>query len=172
MRYVSIVVSALVLISSPAAASEPLMPRPLDALAAETFELARAQSAVVRSLVATLESSNVIVHIVSSRDLPAGVGGITQFVTSRAGYRYVRITIAATLTKSGRAAILGHELQHACEVAASNADDVESLKRVFEKDGYRAGDFFETFGAIKLEVLIRAELRGRTVTANGALTGK
>ena len=172
MRYLSIFVFALVLASSPAFAGEPRTPRPLDPVAVEAFENARAQSAVVRSLVATLESSNLIVHIISSRNLPAGVGGTTQFVASRGGYRYVRITLAASLTKSGRTAILGHELQHACEIALSDADDVEGMKQVFERDGYRAGEFFETFSAMRIEGQIRTELRARTAAVTTAVAGR
>ena len=158
MRYLSIFVFVIVLVSSPASAGEPLTPRPLDPLTVEAFARAREQSEVVRSLVATLESSNVIVHIVSSPSLPAGVGGITQFVTSRGGYRYVRITLSATLSKSGRTAILAHELKHACEVAASDADNVEELKQLFAKDGHRIGEYFETAAAIEAERLVRNEL--------------
>jgi len=161
MRYRFIVVFALVLVPSSLIAGERLTPRPLDPVAIEAFARAQAQSAVVRSLVAALESSNVIVHIVSARDLPLGIGGTTRFVTSRGGYRYVRITIAADLSKSNRTAILGHELQHACEIAASGADDVESLRELFEKEGHRAGEFFETHGAARIESLIRTELRLR-----------
>ena len=158
MRYLSIFVFAIVLVSSPASAGEPLTPRPLDPLAVEAFARAREQSEVVRSLVATLESSNVIVHIVSSRSLPGGVGGTTQFVTSRGGYRYVRITLAATLSKSGMTAILAHELKHACEVAASDADEVEELRQLFLRDGHRVGEYFETRAAIEAERLVRSEL--------------
>ena len=158
MRYLSIFLFAVVLVPSSATAGEPLTPRPLDTIAADAFADAQAQSAVVRSLVATLESSNVIVHIVSSRNLPMGIGGTTTFVTSRGGYRYVRITIATDLSKSGRTIILGHELQHACEVAVSAADDVESVKELFEKEGHRAGDYFETRAAIDAERLVRNEL--------------
>jgi hypothetical protein len=158
MRYLSIVLFAIVLVSSPATAGEPLTPRPLDPLAVEAFERAVAQSAVVRSLVSTLESSNVIVHIVTSRSLPLGVGGTTQFVTSRGGFRYVRITVAVGLSEAGRAVILAHELQHACEIAASDADDVESLRQLFEKEGHRAGDYFETRAAIDAEHQVRSEL--------------
>lgn len=161
MRYLSIVVFALVLVPSSVTAGEPLTPRPLDPIAIDAFARAQAQSAVVRSLVSTLESSNVIVHIVSSPNLPMGIGGTTRFVTSRGGYRYVRITIAADLSKSNRTAILGHELQHACEIATSGADDVESLKELFEKQGHRAGEFFETHGALRIENQIRTELRLR-----------
>jgi hypothetical protein len=158
MRYLCIFVFAIFIVSSSAAAGEPLTPRPLDSIAADAFARARAESAVVRSLIARLESSNVIVHIVSSRDLPAGIGGTTRFVTSRGGFRYVRITIAVDLSKSRRTAILGHELQHAREIAASAADDAGSVKELFEKEGHRAGDYFETRAAIDTERLVRDEL--------------
>src|SRR5215213_8599334 len=118
MRYWSIVLS-LLLFPSIAAAQGKLTPRPLDPLAVEAFAQALKRSEIVRSLVATLEASNVIVHIQTSRDLPPGIGGMTQFVTSRGGYRYVRITISNDLWGRTRIAILAHELQHACEVANS-----------------------------------------------------
>ena len=158
MRYLSIFVLAVFVVPSFAAAGEPLTPRPLDPVAAEAFARARAQSAVVRSLVSKLESSNVLVHIASSRSLPLGIGGTTHFVTSRGGYRYVRITVAADLSKSGQTAILGHELQHAGEIAASAADDAESIRELFEKEGHRAGDYFETRAAIDTERLVRNEV--------------
>ena len=155
MRYLSIFVFAVLVVPSFAIAGEPLTPRPLDPLAADAFARAQAQSAVVRSLVATLESSNVIVHIVSSRNLPMGIGGTTRFVTSRGGYRYVRITIAVDLSQSGRMTILGHELQHACEVATSAANDVEGVKRLFARDGLRFGEYYETRAAVSTERLVR-----------------
>ena len=158
MRYLSIFVLAAFVVPSFAVAGEPLTPRPLDPFAAEAFARARAQSAVVRSLVARLESSNVIVHIVSSRSLPIGIAGTTHFVTSRGGHRYVRITIAADLSKSGQTTILGHELQHAGEIAASAAGDHEGVRELFEKEGRRAGDYFETRAAIDIERKVRNEL--------------
>jgi hypothetical protein len=159
MRYLSIFVFAVFLVPSLAVAAEPRTPRPLDPSAVDAFAIAQAQSAVVRSLVATLESSNVIVHIVTSRLLPTGIGGTTRFVTSRGGYRYVRITIAADLSKSERTTILGHELKHACEIATSEADDAESVKELFLKDGHRVGDdYYETRAALDAERQIRSEL--------------
>src|SRR5262245_13429808 len=161
MRYLSIFMFAFFLIPSAAIAGEPLTPRPLDPVAIEAFARARAQSPVIRSLVATLESSNVIVHIVSSRSLPGRIGGTTQFVTSSGGHRYVRITIAIDLSRNDRTAILGHELQHACEVAASQADDVESVERLFARTGHRAGRYFETRAAVDAERQVRDELGAR-----------
>ncbi len=157
MRYLSIVVLSLFL--SPAAhAQGKLTPRPLDPLAADTFARASEGSATVRTLVQRLESSNVIVHIETVPLLPSGIGGMTRFVTSRGGYRYLRITLGSELTLRVRSAILAHELQHACEVADSAADDVEGLRHLFETEGHRAGPYFETMAAIRMERAVWAEL--------------
>ena len=145
---------------------EPLTPRPLDPIAAQTFANAMSRSAAVRSLVTILERSNVIVHIESSQRMPEGIAGTTRFVTARAGFRYVRITIFSELPATERTAILGHELQHACEIADSGAADVESLRRIFLRDGTRRGSFFETDGAIAVERIVRLELMGRLGTAS------
>lgn len=164
MRYLTIVVFAL--IPSFALASEPVTPRPVDAIAAEAFERALTRSATARTLVQRLEASNVIVHIESSRNMPLGIGGMTRFVVSRGGFRYLRITIGTELPARLRAAILAHELQHACEVADSPADDVESLRNLFEHQGHRNGEFFETTAAIQAERHVQLELRtARTLQA-------
>ncbi len=78
MRYLSIFMFVFLRRSFIRGRAEPLTPRPLDPVAVDAFARAQARSAVVRSLVATLEASNVIVHIESSRTLPAGIGGTTQ----------------------------------------------------------------------------------------------
>jgi hypothetical protein len=162
MRYLSIF--ALLLLPSVVAAGERLTPRPLDPIAVDAFARALARSAMVRSLVATLEASNVIVHIESSRQMPAGLAGTTRFITARGGFRYVRIAIGADLPRDARVAILGHELQHACEVAESAADDVEGLRRMFAREGVRDGDYFETMTALETEKRVRIELRGKAIT--------
>jgi hypothetical protein len=132
--------------------------RPVDPIALETLDHALAYSPIVRSLVGTLEASNVIVHIQSSRRLPAGLSGTTRFVVSRGGRRYLRITISCDLSKAARAAILGHELQHAVEVATSTADDVNSVRRLFEERGEGSDGYFETRAAIEVERQVRREL--------------
>lgn len=132
--------------------------RPVDPIALETLDFALGRSPLVRSLVATLERSNVIVHIQSSRALPPGISGTTRLVVSRGGYRYLRIAIAADLPKRARAAILAHELQHAVEVAASDADDVDRLRRLFAKHGEASGGYFDTRAAVQVERKVRREL--------------
>ena len=160
MRYLSIVLS-LLFVPADAGAQGRLTPRPLDPISVETFAHAVAGSAVVRALVDRLESSNVIVHIVTVPQMPAGIGGTTRFVASRAGYRYLRITLGADMSLRIRSGILGHELKHACEVADSSAADVKSLRELFENEGHRAGPYFETSAAIAIERNVLLELRAR-----------
>jgi hypothetical protein len=157
MRYLY-ALSLLFIAPCIATAGDMLTPRPLDPVAADTFVHAQ-RSALVRSLVAVLEGSNVVVHIVAARQMPAGIGGTTRFVTSRGGYRYVRITIGADLTLRVRSAILGHELQHACEVANSTASDPHGIRELFQRQGHRSGDYFETRAALHTESIVRGELR-------------
>jgi hypothetical protein len=173
MRHLSIF-SFVVLFLFPAVAlAEPLTPRPLDDVAAAIFARARAESPTVRNLVENIERSNVIVHIVSSRELGSQLGGTTRFIVSRAGYRYVRITLNAELPKASRTSILAHELQHAWEIAASDADDAESVRRLFDQAGMRDGDTYETRAAQLIEKAVAFEVRtagmlGRSLDADPA----
>ncbi len=158
MRYLTIVLS-LLLLPSAVVAGTSLTPRPVDPVAAEAFAQALERSEIVRTLVATLEASNVIVHIESSRTMPLGIGGMTRFVTARGGYRYVRISFDAQLWGRDRIAILAHELQHACEVAQSSAADMASIRKLFDQTGHHMGMYYETQAAASTERSVLAELR-------------
>jgi hypothetical protein len=159
MRYWSIVVPVLCL--STVVSAERYAVRPLDPLAAEILERAVNTSQVARSLVAALSSSDVIVHVVTARHMPAGIGGTTRFVTNRGGYRYLRVTIWTELSREARIAILAHELKHACEVAESGAGDVASLRQLFARDGQEADGYFDTRAAVRIERMVLRELRYR-----------
>lgn len=166
MRYLSIV---LVLMFVPSVTFAETRVRPLDALAVQTYAHAVEGSAAVRGLVERLEASNVIVHIETTRTLPYGISGTTRFVASRAGYRYLRITLATDMALPIRSAILGHELQHACEVADSSVEDAQGMRELFENEGDRDGNYFETVAAIQTERVVAMELRtGRTLRLNSA----
>lgn len=166
MRYLTLALS-LFLLPSAVAAGTSLTPRPVDPVAAEALAQAIERSATVRSLVATLESSNVIVHIESTWTMPTGVGGMTRFVTARGGYRYVRISLSTQLWGRDRIAVLAHELQHACEVAQSSAADLASVRELFEKSGHYTGPYYETQAAANTQRAVLAELRA---TRGGAST--
>ena len=159
MRYRSIVVFMLSML--PPSLGAAAVPRPVDAWSDAVLTLARQRSALVRAMVSELEASNVIVHVESSRLLPFGVGGVTRFVTSQGGYRYIRITLSIWLTPSDRVAILGHELQHAVELARADVSDRDGVRRLLQAEGYtvRGEDFYETRAALLVEREIRGELR-------------
>ena len=159
MRYLSIVVSLLLF--SPVASAERYAVRPMDPVAAEILERAVNTSEVARSLVSSLASSDVIVHVETARQMPAGIGGMTRFVTKRGGFRYLRVTIWTELSRDARIAILAHELKHACEVAESGAGDVDSLRQLFGGNGPPADGFYDTRAAVRIERMVLRELRYR-----------
>jgi len=161
----------LYLLTATGASAQGLMtPRPLDPLAAETYEQAFDGSPLIRDLVRQLEVSNLVVHIVSTRSLPYGVAGTMRFVASRGGYRYVRIQLAVDNRPEARAAVLGHELQHACELAVSEAHDDEGVRRLFQATGHHPGlsdDVFETRAAVLVERQVKIELRAEHTDRGG-----
>jgi hypothetical protein len=110
--------------------------RPASAFEADLIEEALCRSATVRSLVATLKTSDLIVYVnlkrLSSRDLAGGL----QFVAATADSRILRIVIGLTVDRTARIARLGHELQHAVEVAG--APEIRSAQAL--------GDFYRSHG--------------------------
>ena len=115
-----------------------LTPRALDPVSAHTLAHAVERSAIARRLVSRLESSNVIVHIVSSAYMPDGLGGTTRFVTSRA----VSATCGSRSAPRCRSGAQRHPRARAAtawEVARSDRHGAE-LKRLFEGEGRRDGE--------------------------------
>ncbi|MEO8681443.1 MAG: hypothetical protein ABI665_20515 [Vicinamibacterales bacterium] len=170
MKYWCVLIALLA--HAPVVLAGPLQtPRPLDAWAAESFARGLARSALVRELVAVLEASNVIVHIETSTQLPAELAGVTKFVTSQHGYRYLRIIVRRDLPPLNRASVLGHELQHACEIAGSAADSEAAVRTLFQGIGHtetKQRDFFETRAAIQAGRQVYQELLGRRSRAAAA----
>ena len=69
-------------------------------------------------LVAALNRSDVIVYIEMVHTLPPTTSGRMVLTTKDNRFRYVRIQVASRLFPAELIAVLGHELQHAVEVAA------------------------------------------------------
>jgi hypothetical protein len=69
-------------------------------------------------------------------DLPAGIDGRLTFATKAAGRRYVHVRLAQQMSGLRERATLGHELQHAVELADTPAivDDA-SLAHAFRRFG-------------------------------------
>jgi len=114
-----------------------------------------------------LQAPELIVHLATTTSLPASAAGAARFVTRTGGYRYVRIDLDRSLLPHTRAAILGHELQHACEIARSSAASVEAIRALFLAIGELvrgANDTYETPAAAHTARLVWRELRSRNAS--------
>jgi hypothetical protein len=99
---------------------------------------------------------------------PAVPTGETALLTANEAGRYVQIVLNATLRMDRRIEVLGHELQHALEIAS--ADGVvngAALRRHFAAIGRtlsvstRADQAYETDAAQAVEQQVRRDLAGR-----------
>ena len=124
--------------------------------------LGLATSTTFRGLVDRLEHSDVIVYVDVQSDMPQSLGGSLQFLARSATDRFVRIRINRNSSHLWQTALLGHELQHAVEVA--NSPDVEStsgLRALYRRIGVRTGvDAFDSMAAQQAGYAVRAELAG------------
>jgi hypothetical protein len=138
--------------------------RPLSSVLAQTLANGYRQSPTIRRLVAELETSDVIVHLVA-RPTAGGPSGSLRLATCAGGTRFLRVSIDLSLAPIIRTAILGHELQHAVEVARARAVvDQASFEELFRDIGYSSGWLskrmsFETDEARRVEARILSELR-------------
>jgi hypothetical protein len=119
-----------------------------------------AQSVIVRELIARLGCSDVIVYVemTASPQIPRAR---TKLVTALPGVRFLRIGINMAMSGPDFAPLLGHELQHAVEIAERDeVRDEDAVRRLYREIG-RAGprDSFETDAALDVEWQVRLECR-------------
>lgn len=137
--------------------------RGLDREARSLIAEASARSSTVRGLVARIEASDliVLVHLRPTATKPPYRGWL-QLLGRRGGVRYVEIWIDREVRGAFRIALLGHELQHASELAlATEVVDAESFARFYRHAGYEhAPERFETGAAQAVERLVLRQVRG------------
>ena len=98
-------------------------------------------SATLRDLLAELEGSDTIVHIVKSMPDGRKSAAALQFIVASGGVRFLRIRIAAGLPDRITLSLIGHELQHALEVAREPAVvDQESFVQFYRRVGLTIAD--------------------------------
>lgn len=94
-------------------------------------------SPTFQALADRLSNSDLIVYVDADCYAPEGLDGRLTFVGSAPAVRYVRIRVAYYPNAARQLAIIGHELQHAVEIADHPAIvDEESLGRVYSRIGY------------------------------------
>jgi hypothetical protein len=118
------------------------------------------RSVTVRKLIATLEQSDLIVYVTTSLDIPVRTG-TTVFVSRAGGMRFLLISLYMLTYHDEMIANLGHELQHAVEVAAApDVIDEPTLGALYRRIGFGGGieNRFETSAAVDITRLVRAEV--------------
>ena len=118
------------------------------------------RSRTFASLVTRLQRSDVIVYIEDVPRLPGALEGRMMMLPRVHGYRYVRIQLALRGAPEDSIALLGHELQHAVEVA-DNVDVIDSdgLARLYGRIGMRSAQHvYDTDEAQQTGRTVRREL--------------
>jgi hypothetical protein len=157
-----LVVSMMMAVAVEAAAEPEPHVRALDMISSAALARGLEESERFRRLLDELEASDVIVHIVASPSLPTGMMGTMRFVAQIGGARYVRIDLASLAVPDGRVATLAHELQHACEIARSEAGSHAAVRDLYRSIGHKvpgARDSFETDDARRTGTDVWSELR-------------
>ena len=118
------------------------------------------RSATFRQLVRRLERSDVIVYVEARHDMRNGIGASMRFVTRSATDRFVRIQLNADYHNHTLVALLGHELQHAVEVAEhAEVQSPDNLREFYRRTGVRTGpDSFDSEEARQAGYLVRDEI--------------
>jgi hypothetical protein len=135
------------------------------------IDLGLAESATFRHLVDQLNASDVVVYVVLKQDRD-GVGAyLAHDIVVAGGRRYLHIAIDTLGTDHHITARLGHELQHAVEVAqVPDVRDAVGLERLFSRRdiGSICKGCFETAAALKAQAAIEAELASARARGNEA----
>ena len=96
-------------------------------------------SPTLRRLIDRLESSDVVVYLMFDRAMAPNTAGHLSLITTVPGRRYLRIAIDRRNAGCQRLAILGHELQHAVEIAdAPSVTDQRAVASLYSAIGFRS----------------------------------
>ena len=138
--------------------------RPLDASSRAFLALGKQQSVTFRALVEVLEVSDLLVYIETTLTPVGEPVASTLFVSHTGVNRVLKVQLVAAWSWNA-VVLLGHELQHAVEVARAPAVvDQESYKNLFRSIGMRsrchgmARACFETVAAEEAASHVRREL--------------
>jgi hypothetical protein len=151
---------ACVLLGSPVA-SDASQLRPVSAFEAAVIREGACVSPTLRALADRLDASDLTVHVSVKRFADRRLAGGLRFLAATPTDRVLLIEIAFGLDRYARIAMLGHELQHAVEVAeTAQIRDKEGFRRFYALHGVGGAieGGYETDAARRAEIAIRKEL--------------
>jgi hypothetical protein len=122
-------------------------------------------SATLRRLLVAVGAAPLVVYVEEASATPRQWDGRIRFIGHAASWRYVVIDVNPHVAGPAVAALLAHELQHALEIDGGRVEDVEGVRTLFARIGFRTGaaglDAFDTVAAIEAGVDTLHELTGR-----------
>jgi hypothetical protein len=157
----SVLVIASLQIATPSASIDPYAHvRPLQPDAETVIADGMARSATFRRLVNQLERSDVIVYVDLRPDMRASIGGSLRFLARSATHRFLRVQLNRADSAMWRTALLGHELQHALEVADDpGVASADGLRALYRRIGVSMGpDTYDSIAAREMGFTVRREL--------------
>ena len=96
-------------------------------------------SPTLQRLVERVEASDLIVYVMFDRSPSPNAAGHISLLTAVLGRRYLRISLDRRYAGTQRLAVLGHELQHAVEIAdAPSVADNEGVAALYQSIGFRS----------------------------------
>ena len=119
------------------------------------------RSRTFANLVKDIDATDVIVHVEEVRTLPSGIDGRLTFVHAAGGVRYLRAQVAAGRGAIDTMSVVGHELQHALEVALERGvRDEASFEALYMRIGDRPShpDRYDTAAAREAGRRVRNEM--------------
>ena len=98
------------------------------------------RSPTLAAIITKLQHSDVFVYIEEVPRLPGALEGRLMMLPRAHDARYVRIQVALRGSPEDTIALIGHELQHALEVAeAPSVSDQGALERLYTRIGVSGG---------------------------------
>jgi hypothetical protein len=123
-------------------------------------------SPTLKSLLDRLEASDVVVYLMFDHALPVHTAGRVSLMATVPGRRYLRISIDRRSIGCQRLAILGHELQHAVEIAdAAEATDQESVASLYKRIGFRSDNGLKSSFDSRLAIETGQRIRKEALAA-------
>jgi hypothetical protein len=138
--------------------------RPANGFEAGVIKDGLCGSLTFRTLVSALQNSDLIVYIATRQLRDRHVTGSLEFLGSTATHRILRVVSGFPLDRVSRVAVLGHELQHALEVAsAPQIRSARAFAEYFRSHGLPGAvdSVYDTDAARQTEIRIRHEMASR-----------
>jgi hypothetical protein len=125
-------------------------------------------SSSFRALVDQLRETHLIVYVEPVWKMSGVMAASTTFLGGPADFRYLRVSVDVRMTRKGQIAYLGHELQHAVEIAnAPEVVDAATLEAYYRRVGEESVDGYDTPAAREMGLTVWNELWSQRPDARG-----